>query len=630
MSIPRKIFPGGRPDRSSRTRDDMVDAIDAVRAEQDAERLGNDQFVPAALGTMAHGMNFTGSDIPQYGVVRFGVPRAYHGGSIDEDNFKNTIYLNTQLSEGKLDEIIGIAQIPVRYAQGPSYAVGRFLIDGVTQCKIKYSKEEEDGIGWATGEDGEVGFLVPDVNGQVEILWHEPMTWGSAAAQTVWALVRLTSGTDAEDFVHFELKYDLAYDTLAGTDAYVLTWDAENNQWDTPEVEDDVIKVVDFNVDDDKPLRGCAGKANLAVLARGTRGIAKAKQSDDGTVYEIVQLFHKARFIEFYLNEAMAVTDANKTAIVMVRGAKRMFWDGIDPDPAGSGFEVYNALLDAGVYLYSGESGDSGYAVYDEHDDKYWIVLMKQEDRDHWAKADSDWNENGAACAKVSVKPCDADGTVEDDPVPDSFDVFLPRNRTKIKANDYDPDIYADDIILWRYTEDGTKVCASTYLTSKIGDFRWQDAATRIQTGWKPCDDDGGADAPNVRGRALVMFDADDALGDGSETTVGQSVGEYKHGDTDNSHAKHGKDSVADCIAEHTAADVAQAIADHADHGKTGSYGGENQVLCEPPAAPQHSVHAAGAKPLSHVSKAIAVDLDHDATDNRGPRYTAVLVRRYK
>ena len=633
MSIPRKLVPGDTLDFSARTHNDAVDTVGDLRTRQQTMQQGDLPDNLLIRGNLVKGMNSTGAGVPWYGVVRLTTPRAYHGGAVDEANFQNRVYLNAQLSEGELDETIGIAQHTVPGLPGPEYAIGDFLIDGVTQCRIKYSKEEEEEIGWATGESEAVDYLVPNINGQVEILWHEPMTWGSAAAQTVWALVRLTATFDEKPtFVHFELKYDLTYDSLTGTDAYILTWDEENGQWDTPEEEDDVIKVIDPNVDDDTPLRGCAGESELEVLDRGVRGVAEFKNG----IYEIVQLFHKARFIEFYLDEALAITDEHKTAIIMVRGAKRMFWDGIDPDPAGDGFEVYNALLDdGGEYLFEGEKGDKGYAVYDEHDDKYWIVLMKQEDRDHWAKAQSDWDENGAACAKVEVKPCDADGTVEDDPVPSSFDVFLPRNRTKIKGDDYDPDVYTLDIILWRYTEDGTRVCASTYLRSKIGDLRWQDDTARIQTGWQLCNGAAATvnaldspEAKDIRGRALIMYDDDDTAGDASENAVAKSLGFRWHGadgpdEADNNHPDHERMSVG---APDQLSGVGYANTPSIDsNGDTTTIGWGEYLESEADVGKPDAFKHLG--PFNENEEDPAVGQD---TDNRAPRYTAALIRRYK
>jgi len=171
--------------------------------------------------------------------------------------------------------------------------------------------------------------------------------------------------------VHFELKTDLDYDAGAtGASAYLLTWDADNNTWDTPEDEDTVITVFDPDVDDGHPLRGLAGKADLSVLSRGVRGIAKRAANGN---YEITQLFHKAKHIEFTLGAAALTTADASSAGATVDN----FFDGINPDPGNDKITVYNKLASGAVYIFEGDSGDKGVAVYDDQEDKYRIIQME-------------------------------------------------------------------------------------------------------------------------------------------------------------------------------------------------------------------------------------------------------------
>lgn len=76
----------------------------------------------------------------------------------------------------------------------------------------------------------------------------------------------------------------------------------------------------------------------------------------------------KARWIYFSLDEALATSDANKTATV------EAYWDGDDPDPGSSGVEVYNAPFGGGVYAWEAQSGTFGFAVWDDVADFYRIT----------------------------------------------------------------------------------------------------------------------------------------------------------------------------------------------------------------------------------------------------------------
>ena len=73
----------------------------------------------------------------------------------------------------------------------------------------------------------------------------------------------------------------------------------------------------------------------------------------------------KARFIEFTLPSALALTDASKASCPVVA-----FWGGYDP---GSTVTVYNYADVAGNYQWEGDNGAHGYAVWDDVLGRYRI-----------------------------------------------------------------------------------------------------------------------------------------------------------------------------------------------------------------------------------------------------------------
>jgi len=83
--------------------------------------------------------------------------------------------------------------------------------------------------------------------------------------------------------------------------------------------------------------------------------------------YWIIGGEHIARVIDFELDEALATTDANKTASVDA------YYDGGDP---GSTVEVYNRAASTN-YIFEGDSGDKGIALWDDVRGNYRIVQME-------------------------------------------------------------------------------------------------------------------------------------------------------------------------------------------------------------------------------------------------------------
>ena len=197
--IPSKTLPGQRPDRSSRTQDGMIDAIAVMRTEQNASRAGNHQVPTTNKGNVVYALNNTGVDIPRYGIVRLlntydstpstdsgdYAPRAFHG-ALDVNKFKQYVFLEAKKSADEFGEVVGIAQLPCK-----NNTVGRFLVEGVTQCKIKLDEapegEEQDNMEYATPTEENVDYMYPVQRGPAVILWKEP----NAVGRTVWAVVRI-------------------------------------------------------------------------------------------------------------------------------------------------------------------------------------------------------------------------------------------------------------------------------------------------------------------------------------------------------------------------------------------------------------------------------------------------------
>lgn len=88
-----------------------------------------------------------------------------------------------------------------------------------------------------------------------------------------------------------------------------------------------------------------------------------------GIIYEVVSNPKgKAEFIRFALPGTLATTDASKASCTVDD-----FWGGTTP---GATVTVYN-LPASSNYMFSGLAGNKGLAVYDEIDNKYWIVQLQ-------------------------------------------------------------------------------------------------------------------------------------------------------------------------------------------------------------------------------------------------------------
>jgi hypothetical protein len=88
----------------------------------------------------------------------------------------------------------------------------------------------------------------------------------------------------------------------------------------------------------------------------------------DSNRIEIVWMESMARFIRATLGSSLAATAASLSGCTV-----NYYWDGRNPDPAGSGITLYNLEDNGGNYQFSGDSGDIVYAVRDDLD-RYRII----------------------------------------------------------------------------------------------------------------------------------------------------------------------------------------------------------------------------------------------------------------
>lgn len=82
----------------------------------------------------------------------------------------------------------------------------------------------------------------------------------------------------------------------------------------------------------------------------------------------IIAVYPLATWVHFTLPSDLALTDANKASCTV-----NDYWGGDDP---GSSLTVYNPPASSD-YLFEGDSGGTGLAVYDDQADKWWIVQLE-------------------------------------------------------------------------------------------------------------------------------------------------------------------------------------------------------------------------------------------------------------
>ncbi len=139
--------------------------------------------------------------------------------------------------------------------------------------------------------------------------------------------------------------------------AYLLAWTGADYEID---------EASEFIVYDISGLR--RGRAHTDTI-QGTRG--RAIRVSDVDRWEIIELDHQARWIEFVVNDAggFATTDASVT----VDGIT--YHDGYDADPEIT--TVYNKSASSD-YIFEGDDDDRGIALYDPLSGQYTIAGMEK------------------------------------------------------------------------------------------------------------------------------------------------------------------------------------------------------------------------------------------------------------
>jgi len=251
----------------------------------------------------------------------------------------------------------------------------------------------------------------------------------------------------------------------------------------------------------------------------------------------------------------------------------------------------------------------------------------------HYGKAyGEDWQQGAGSTRPcwINIKECEADGTIINET---PFDVFFDRLRNS--PNDYDPEVYENDIIIWEYDLTGRPVCISDVFKSKLGDAKFGSwALADIPTGWHEAD---GTTPAGSKIGALLDF-----TGRGgripkhksSGESIGDKVGYQWHGQTE-------EDGTANNHSDHSKTDVAACILPHVNHTHLLPLTDEITVNLYPGA----NIYAVNFNktdiedptPLSHNPNTQEDDLPHDGpfnenkdTDNRQPSTVVHVIQRYK
>ncbi|MCH8210422.1 MAG: hypothetical protein IIB99_03515 [Planctomycetes bacterium] len=159
---------------------------------------------------------------------------------------------------------------------------------------------------------------------------------------------------------------------------------------------------------------------------------------------------------------------------------------------------------------------------------------------DRYAKVQTDWEENDGR-PRALCKWIKSDGTKE---YGSTFYVYFLRLRAE--AYGYDPEVYQDDIITWRFDIEGNRIGQHTRW-SKVGDVILVKDYMRIREGWRRCVGTDPADtyanpAVDLVGRVPMGRDPDSS--ETNEQSVAQTGGYRKHGLSENGHPDHVREVV--------------------------------------------------------------------------------------
>ena len=199
MSVPKRLIPGDKLDRSARSQSYVVDAIEDLR-DREADLVSEDEPTNTfLLGNIIKIRNDSDQVVPWYGVIEIDDPRHKDnddGSIIDtphESLFKDTAYVNgiapsNDLGTGLVMTPVGIAQEPIN-----KNGVGEVLVEGITQAKVTISQGDAPGVDeedlaemhYAYPIQGDVTRLQLAGFGPIRILYRKPV-FGDE-----WALVWL-------------------------------------------------------------------------------------------------------------------------------------------------------------------------------------------------------------------------------------------------------------------------------------------------------------------------------------------------------------------------------------------------------------------------------------------------------
>lgn len=172
--------------------------------------------------------------------------------------------------------------------------------------------------------------------------------------------------------VRFELTADLIYGVHPTADnAKVLVYSSGSYSPTGA-----TIRVFDWTNFGSGAYGSWDGKApNVSPARSGYQGWAVLKA--DSAHYEIVWMEHPARLISFRLYQQLTTAQASQSNCAVLT-----FWDGRDPDPAGSNITVYNLVTDySGVYKFAGDANAVGYAIWNEKLGHYQICALEGDGR---------------------------------------------------------------------------------------------------------------------------------------------------------------------------------------------------------------------------------------------------------
>jgi len=226
--------------------------------------------------------------------------------------------------------------------------IGRASISGVCPCEIDVI-DSAHAYADINPDSGDRYTPASRQFGSAEILWKESGTG------TKWAVLRLGS---PKLFRRFELKTSLA---IGGTaTAHPLDWTGAAYAADT--ASDNEFTVYDS-------LGMYHGWARVAGTRNGARGLAVFHH--DREVWEVVDLQHVARSINFTLTEDMGYTTSGQAECSI-----NDYYQGLDPTSVFSVNKVYDPQ---GIHA-NAKSGAKGKARFDDRSDEYHIVEMERED----------------------------------------------------------------------------------------------------------------------------------------------------------------------------------------------------------------------------------------------------------